>query len=50
MTSFAKEAKTQLKCFQLFMTDDLIEYTATCPSKKFIQSQKNILRKHMLNP
>ena len=26
VTSFAKEAKTQLECFQLFMTDNLIEY------------------------
>ena len=37
VTSFAKEAKTQLECFQLFVTDDLIECILTCTKKKICQ-------------
>ena len=32
--SFAKEAKTQLELFQLYMTDDFIEYIVACTQKE----------------
>ena len=34
VSSFAKEAKTQLELFQLFMTDDFIEYIVACTQKE----------------
>ena len=48
VTSFEKEAKTQLEYVQLFMTDDHV--TMITLSRNFFNSyrQKNILRKHII--